>query len=82
MGGEGVDLKFGRAFQLLAGLDEEIDRFFASDPFPLETEEEETTGDLVHRVHVRCQPPTWWSTIVGDACQRRLKFDPFVPTEN
>ena len=66
MAGEGIDLKFARARQLLDALDLEIDAFLANDLVPV-NEVETDTGDLVHWVRVRRNPPLHWSALVGDA---------------
>jgi hypothetical protein len=63
---EGVNLKFQRARDHAADLEQKVRRFLDSNPFEVYEEEEQSTGDLLTCVRVHRQPPPELSLIIGD----------------
>ncbi|GAA0611950.1 hypothetical protein [Streptomyces crystallinus] len=62
-----VRLKFERSRCHLAELEDRIKSYLDREPFGVQPEEDETTGDLVYLVEVREPPPVALSLPLGDA---------------
>jgi hypothetical protein len=63
---EGPKLKVERAKEHFQQLEAEIKTFNAGNPYRIVVEEDSQSGDQLYRVKVNKQPPTRWSTIIGD----------------